>query len=103
MSNGRRSTTEIRQSLAATRRRLDEDLEELELRMEDGLSPRHLALSHPALVILAGVILGVIVVRKPALVARSLTRLVGMTTPWLVKGIFNRFASRTATPTEDPG
>jgi hypothetical protein len=103
MSNGRRSTREIRQSLAATRRRLDADLEELELRMEDGLTPRHLAMRHPALVTVAGVILGVIVVRNPAFVARSLSRIVGMTTPWLVKGLIQRVTSRAASPAEDPG
>ncbi len=103
MKTRRRSTREIRQSLAASRLRLDEDLEELELRMEDSLSPRHLAMRHPALVTVAGVLLGVIVVRKPVLVVRSLSRLVGMTAPWLVKGLFQRATSRAASPTKDPG
>lgn len=103
MSDGRRSTPEIRRALAATRRRLDDDLEELELRMEDSLSPRHLALRHPALVTLAGVLLGVVVVRNPALVARSLSRLVGISAPLVVKGLLQRRSSRSTTPAEDPG
>jgi hypothetical protein len=94
--DGRRSTGEIRRSLATTRRRLDEDLEEIELRVEDGLSPRNLAMRHPVLVTIAGVLLGVVVVRNPALVARSVSRLVGLTAPWLVKGLLRRGSSRAA-------
>jgi hypothetical protein len=102
MSEGRRSTREIRRSLAATRGRLDEDLEELELRAEDSLSPRHLFMRHPALVTIAGAVFGVVVVRNPALVARSLSRLAGISAPWLLKALLHR-ASATADRGADSG
>jgi hypothetical protein len=93
MSGERRSTREIRRSLAAARERLDEDLEELELRMEDSLNPRKLATRHPLLVAVAGLLLGVLVVRRPALVGRSLSRLLGITAPFLVRAVLNRGSS----------
>lgn len=100
MSAARRSTADIRRSLAITRHRLDEDLEELELRVEESISPRRIAMRHPVLVTMAGVIVGIVVVRNPAVVARSVSRLVGMTTPWLLKGLLQRFTSRGETADE---
>jgi hypothetical protein len=83
----RRSTREIRLSIADTRARLDEDLDELEQRVHDQLSPRELVMRHPAIASVAGIIVGVLVVRNPALIGRGLSRLAQWSAPFLFKAL----------------
>lgn len=90
MKRRRRTTRQIRQSLAETRARLSEDLEELELRIEDTLSPKRFFVRHPALVTIAGVIAGVLLVRNPALIGRGVARLAQMSSPFLLKALLSR-------------
>ena len=90
MKRTRRSTREIRRSLAETRARLNQDLEELELRIEESLSPKRFFTRHPALVTIAGVVAGVLLVRNPALFGRGLARVAQMSSPFLLKALFSR-------------
>lgn len=90
--DGRRSTKELKSSLGDNRRRLEEDLEELEDRFEDNLSPRHLFARHPVLVSIAGALVGALVVRRPALVARSVGRLAQLGAPLLLRTLLKRDA-----------
>lgn len=86
-SSHRRSTREIRQSIADNRRGIDEDLDELENRIHESLSPKELLTRHPALVSIAGVVLGVLVVRNPALITRGLTRIAQLSVPFVFKAL----------------
>lgn len=86
----RRTTREIRQSLAETRARLDEDLEDLELRIEESLSPMRFFSRHPALATIGGVLAGALLLRNPALVGRGVARLAQMSGPFLLKALFSR-------------
>jgi hypothetical protein len=87
----KRSRREIRESLHASRRLIDQDLGELQSRVQENLSPSRLLARHPVLVTAAGVLLGVIVFRNPAVVGRSLVRLAQMSTPLLVRSLLRRF------------
>jgi hypothetical protein len=93
MAGKRRTTREIRQSLARTRETLDHDLEELELRLEESFSPKRFFARHPALVSIAGIIVGVLVVRNPALVGRGIMRLAHLGSPFLLKALVSKAAS----------
>lgn len=95
-AGGRRSTKEIRSSLAENRHRLEEDLEDLEARFEDSLSPRHLFSRHPVIVSLAGALVGVFVVRRPTLVLRSVGRLAQLGAPLVLKTLLKRNESSSA-------
>jgi hypothetical protein len=85
VSEKRRSAQEIRASLWETRTRLDRDLEELDVRIHESLSPRALIARHPALIALAGAALGYLLIRKPALLARGIVRAAQVGAPFLAK------------------
>ena len=93
MTNRRRSSREIRRSLHVTRKRLDRDLAELQERLEQSVSPRNILSRHPALVTMAGAVVGVLVVRNPALVVRALTRLAQASAPFVVRSLLSRGGS----------
>lgn len=95
-SKPRRSTRQIRASLHATRERLDEDLTELQIQAESSLSPRALIARHPALMTAAGAIIGLLVVRNPAMVGRALKRLAQASAPFLMRAVFQRGGSAIA-------
>ena len=95
MKGRRRTRSEIRQSLAETRAQLHQDLEELELRIQDSVSPKRFFARHPALVTIAGVIAGVLLVRNPALIGRGVARLAQMSSPFLLKALFSRDPAST--------
>jgi hypothetical protein len=87
----RRSTREIRESLHASRSLIAEDLDELEIRVQENMSPKRLLARHPLLATAAGALIGVIVFRNPAVVGRSLVRLAQLSTPLLVRSLLKRF------------
>jgi hypothetical protein len=86
----RRSTQEIRESLRASRRLIDEDLDELESRVQENMSPTRLLARHPVLFTAAGALLGLMVVRNPAFLGRSLVRLAQVSTPLLLRSFLRR-------------
>ncbi len=96
MSRSRRSTRQIRKSLHETRKRLDHDLTELEEHVEESVSPRHILSRHPALMTAAGAMIGLLVVRNPAMIGRALTRLAQVSAPLLVRAFLRRGGSAVA-------
>lgn len=90
VSSSRRSTRQIRKSLHETRKRLDRDLSELEDRAEDRLSPKNVLTRHPVLITAAGVVVGLLVVRNPAMIGRVLTRVAQASAPFLVRALLQR-------------
>lgn len=96
VASSKRSTRQIRKSLHETRKRLDHDLSELEDRVEDSMSPRNILSRHPALMTVAGVVIGIVVVRNPAMIGRTLTRLVQASAPFLVRAALQRGGSAVA-------
>jgi hypothetical protein len=90
MNRERRSVEEIRSSLDDTRSRLDRDLEELDFRLHNDLSPRAIFARNPALFGLAGALLGFIVIRHPALLTRSLARAAQLSAPFLAKALLKK-------------
>lgn len=93
MSTAKRSTRQIRKSLHETRERLDRDLTELQDRAEESLSPRNIIARHPAVMTIAGAIVGVLVVRNPALIGRTLTRVAQASVPLLVRSFLTKGGS----------
>ncbi len=89
MKRSSRSSREIRSSLATTRGHLEEDLQELEERVED-MRPSHMFSKHPALVTALGALVGVVVVRNPALIGKALTRAAQFGLPLFAKALLKR-------------
>jgi hypothetical protein len=87
MNERRRSAQEIRASLWETRTRLDRELEELDVRIHENLSPRVLLSRHPAIFALAGAALGYVLIRKPALLARGIVRAAQIGAPFVAKAL----------------
>ncbi len=95
-SSRRRSTRQIRKSLHETRKRLDHNLEELEDRLAESVSPRHVLSRHPALMTAAGAVIGLLVIRNPAMIGRALTRLAQASAPFLVRAVLQKGGSAVA-------
>ena len=96
VTNGRRSTREIRASLHRTRRELERDLMELEERMDVAVTPRNILSRHPALLAAAGAALGFVVIRNPAVIGRTLTRVAQASAPFLLRTLFQRVGGAAA-------
>ena len=90
MSGERRSVKQIRSSLWETRNRLDRDLDELDVRLHQSLSPKEIFSRHPALFGVAGAVIGFILIRNPALLTRGLVRAAQVTAPFLVKALLKK-------------
>ncbi len=86
----KRSTRQIRKSLHDTRERLDRDLSALQGRAEESVTPSNILARHPALMTVAGAIVGLVLVRNPAIIARTLTRVAQASTPFLMRALFQR-------------
>lgn len=95
MTRSSRSTREIRTSLAETRRDLEEDLLDLEERVED-MKPSHLFSRHPALITALGALVGVVVVRNPAIIGRALTRAAQLGLPFFARALLSRGGTRSS-------
>lgn len=91
--SGRRTTRQIRASLHETRRRLDDDLLELQQRVETGMSPKEVLSRHPAALAIAGAVVGFVVIRNPAIVGRALTRIAQASAPVLFRTLVKRGAA----------
>ncbi|MGH9324208.1 MAG: hypothetical protein ACRD21_06020 [Vicinamibacteria bacterium] len=87
---GGRAPSEIRASLWETQAKMDRDLSELETRLHESLSPKALLSRHPALFGIAGALLGVVLFRRPALLARGITWAARMSTPFLVRALLRK-------------
>jgi len=92
----KRSTRQIRKSLHETRKRLDHDLAAIEDRVEESVSPRNILSRHPALMTAAGAVVGLLVIRDPAMIGRALTRLAQASAPFLVRAVLQKGGSAFA-------
>lgn len=86
----RRTSAEIRESLHATRKRLNRDLASLEERVEESSKPTQILSRHPALFAVAGAAIGFFVFKNPAAIGRTLTRVAQVGVPFLLKGVLER-------------
>jgi hypothetical protein len=86
-TNGKRSASELRSTLAKNREQIDADLSELGNRFHEALNPRHLLSRHPILTAGAGAVLGFLIVRRPTQVMRAASRLVGLGAPLLLSAL----------------
>ena len=93
MRSTKRSTRHIRKSLHDTRERLDRDLSARQGRAEESVSPSDILARHPALITVAGAVVGLVLVRNPAIIARTLTRIAQASTPFLMRALFQRGSS----------
>ncbi len=93
MRSTKRSTRQIRKSLHDTRERLDRDLSALQGRAEESVSPSNILARHPAVMTVAGAIVGIVLIRNPAIVTRMLTRIAQASTPFLMRTLFQRGSS----------
>ncbi len=85
-----RSSAEIRASLERRKAELDRDIDELGGRLQESLSPRRLVTRHPAIVVVAGVVLGFVVFRRPDLVVQAASRIAKASVPLLLSGLLRR-------------
>jgi hypothetical protein len=90
MNGERRSVKEIRSSLWETRQRLDQDLDELGVRLHHDLSPKEIFSRHPALFAVAGAVIGFILIRNPAILTRGIARAAQVSAPFLVKALLKK-------------
>ncbi len=92
----KRSTRQIRKALHETRKRLDRNLGELEDHVDESFSPRNILSRHPALMTAAGAVIGLLVIRNPAIIGRALTRLAQASAPFLVRTVLQKGGSAVA-------
>ncbi len=104
-----RSAREIRKSIEANRDRIEEDLAELGDRLEASVNPIRQVGRHPVLLAVVGAVVGVLVIRNPALVLRSVGRMAKWGAPLLLSTLLRSPQSRgeaaapeTATPETSP-
>lgn len=76
--------------MADTRAKLEDDLIELEDRVEDSFNFKRLLSRHPVVTSVAGAVLGFVVFRRPSLVVKSVTRLAQLGAPFVVKALLQR-------------
>lgn len=91
-----RSAPEIRRSIDANRDQIEEDLAELGDRLEAGVNPIRQVGRHPIVLAAVGAVVGVLVIRNPALVWRSMGRMVKWGGPLLVSTLLRSSQSQGA-------
>jgi hypothetical protein len=80
----KRSAEEIRESLQVTREQIEGDLDDLGERLHRTFDLRHQLIRHPLVLGLAGAAVGFLVVRRPAMVIKALSRIAKWGTPVLL-------------------
>ncbi|HEY7698156.1 MAG TPA: hypothetical protein VIE88_07050 [Vicinamibacteria bacterium] len=90
MKEERRSAKEIRNSLWETRQRLDRDLEELDIRLHENLSPKAIFSRHPALIGVAGAVIGYLLISRPSMIARGIARAAQVSAPLLARALLKK-------------
>jgi hypothetical protein len=98
----KRSAEEIRKSLAETRERIEEDLDDLSGRVQRTLDLRHQIIRHPLVLGLAGAAVGFLVVRRPAMVIKALGRIAKWGTPMLLSAFLRPSLSHEKSETLIP-
>lgn len=86
--NGDRKTArELRQALASNRVQIEADLSAMERRIGESLNPVNVVRRHPVLMVGAGAVLGLFIVRRPAMFARALGQIAGWGAPMLFSAL----------------
>jgi hypothetical protein len=104
----KRSAREIRASIEANRERIEEDLATLGDRLQKSVNPIRKVGRHPLLLAAAGAVVGFLVIKNPALLARSVGRLARWGAPLVLTALFRspsareEIAAPQATPPENP-
>jgi hypothetical protein len=80
----KRSAEEIRKSLESTREQIESDLDNLGSRVHQTLDLRHQIIRHPLVLGLAGAAVGFLVVKRPAMVIKALSRIAKWGAPMLL-------------------
>ena len=80
----KRRAEEIRNSLDETREQIEGDLDDLGDRLRQTLDLRHQILRHPLVLGLAGAAVGFLVVKRPAMVIKTLGRIAKWGAPMLL-------------------
>ena len=93
MRPAKRSTRQIRKSLHDTRERLDRDLSALQGRAEESVTPSSILARYPAVMTVAGAIVGLVLIRNPAIITRTLSRVAQASTPFIMRALFQRGSS----------
>lgn len=76
--------------MADNRAQLEEDLIELEDRLDESFNPKRLLSRHPVMTSVAGAVVGFLVFRRPTILVKSLTRLAQLGAPFVVKALLQR-------------
>lgn len=90
MNLERRSAKEIRDSLWEARKRIDRDLEELDFRLHQSLNPKEIFSRHPALISVAGAVIGFLLIRNPSLIVRGFARAAQVSAPLLARALLRK-------------
>jgi hypothetical protein len=80
----KRSAEEIRNSLNETRGQIESDLDDLGGRFQRTFDLRHQIIRHPLVLGVAGAAVGFLVVRRPAMVIKALSRIAKWGAPLLL-------------------
>ena len=93
--NGDRKTArELRQALADNRARIESDLATMEKRVSESLNPVNVVRRHPVLMAGAGAVLGIFIVRRPAMFVRALGQIAGWGAPMLFSALVKGTGSK---------
>ncbi len=104
----KRSAREIRESIEANREQIEEDLSTLGDRIQKSVNPIRQVGRHPLILAAAGAVVGFLVIKNPALLARSMGRLAKWGAPLVLTALFRSPSAREviaapeATPPEKP-
>ena len=86
-NGNRKSARELRQALADNRARIEADLSTIEERVNESLNPVNVVRRHPVLMAGAGAVLGIFIVRRPAMFVRALGQIAGWGAPMLFSAL----------------
>ena len=82
-----RSVAEIRASLAEAKEHLSKDLEALDTHLHRDFTPQAIVGRHPLLFTAAGVAVVLLLVTRPTILKRGVTRVAEAGMPWLLRGL----------------
>ena len=85
-----RSAKELRASLDATRDQIDGDLTALGDRIQESVSPLQQLSRHPLVFVVAGTVVGFLLIRKPAMLLRAAGRLAKWGAPVLLSTLLRQ-------------
>jgi hypothetical protein len=82
---------EVRASLAEARDRLGRDLEAFDARLHQDFTPQAIVYRHPLLFGAVGAAVVILLIARPNLFRRGVTRVAEASVPWLLQGLLKDF------------